>query len=145
MYFDETPLYYNTALINSTQFNPYIFITQDRDLGIISGSDAICYGSNTPVSYTYTNVTIDDDDYLLWRILSENGKTQYGYLAIHASDTPGNHVAGTAFSIDPSSPQLDPGDYWIKLEVISKCCGLSIPIWKKITVSQLEATIEFGN
>ena len=139
IYFDETGLEYK-ALTNTTQYNPYIFITQERSLGTVGGANGICKGSD-PVKFTYDG-EIKEDDYLLWRVLSADGNSQYGYLAIHADAD--DDAEGTSFEVDPNVLP-DVGTYLIKLEIINECCGLSIPIWKKITVSQLEATIEFGN
>ena len=131
----------NKALTNTTQYNPYIFITQERSLGTISGGNGFCYGSITPVAFTYDG-DIKEDDYLLWRILSFNGKTQYGYLAVHAEYD--DDSDGTKFEVTPSTlPGI--GTYLIKLEIINECCGISIPIWKTVTLTRLEATIEFGD
>lgn len=139
IYYENTGLNY-TALTNTTQYNPYIFITQERSLGTVGGANGICKGSD-PVKFTYGG-TIKEDDYLLWRVLSADGNSQYGYLAIHADAD--DDAEGTSFEVDPNVlPGV--GTYLIKLEIINECCGLSIPIWKKITVSQLEATIEFGD
>ena len=140
IYYTSTGLEYK-ALTNTTQYNPYIFITQERSLGTVGGANGICKGSLDPVKFTYGG-EIKEDDYLLWRVLSADGNSQYGYLAIHADAD--DDAEGTSFEVDPSVlPGV--GTYLIKLEIINECCGLSIPIWKKITVSQLEATIEFGN
>ena len=141
IYFESTGLNYLALDQNSTtQHNPYIFITQERSLGTVGGANGICKGSLDPVKFTYGG-TIKEDDYLLWRVLSADGNSQYGYLAIHADAD--DDAEGTSFEVDPSL--LSEGTYLIKLEIINECCGLSIPIWKKITVSQLEATIEFGD
>ena len=91
------------------------------------------------MKFTYGG-EIKEDDYFLWRVLSADGNSQYGYLAIHADAD--DDAEGTSFEVDPSL--LSEGTYLIKLEIINECCGISIPIWKKITVSQLDATIEFG-
>ena len=139
IYYTSTGLDYK-ALTNTTQYNPYIFITQERSLGTVGGANGICKGSLDPVKFTYGG-TIKEDDYLLWRVLSADGNSQYGYLAIHADAD--DDAEGTSFEVDPNVlPGV--GTYLIKLEIINECCGLSIPIWKKITVSQLEATIEVG-
>lgn len=140
IYYENTGLDYK-ALTNTTQYNPYIFITQERSLGTVGGANGICKGSLDPVKFTYGG-EIKEDDYLLWRVLSADGNSQYGYLAIHADAD--DDAEGTSFEVDPSVLP-DVGTYLIKLEIINECCGLSIPIWKKITVSQLEATIEFGD
>lgn len=140
IYYTSTGLNY-TALNSSTQNNPYIFITQERSLGTVGGANGICKGSLDPVKFTYGG-TIKEDDYLLWRVLSADGNSQYGYPAIHADAD--DDAEGTSFEVDPNVLP-DVGTYLIKLEIINECCGLSIPIWKKITVSQLEATIEFGD
>ncbi|MCR4812637.1 MAG: choice-of-anchor J domain-containing protein [Bacteroidales bacterium] len=139
IYYENTGLNY-TALSSSTQNNPYIFITQSRALGAVTGANGICKGTLDPVKFTYGG-TIKEDDYFLWRVLSSDGNHQYAYLAIHADAD--DDAEGTSFEINPSL--LSVGTYLIKLEIINECCGISIPIWKKITVSQLEATIEFGD
>lgn len=145
IYFESTGLNYLALDQNSTtQHNPYIFITQERSLDTIDGPMGICYGSNTPVSYTYEG-DIANRDYLLWRLLSADGQSSYHYVAVPAThDNVNDNKEETAFEVDPSVLP-DAGTYLIKLEIISECCGLSIPIWKKITLSRLEAEIDFGN
>lgn len=131
----------NKALTNSTQYNPHIFITQERSLGAIGGPDGVCYGSATSGAFSYGG-DIKEDDYLLWRILSADGTSQYAYLAIHAESD--DDSEGTKFEFNPSVLPAT-GTYLLKLEIINECCGISIPIWKKITYNRLEATIEFGD
>ena len=137
MWFPSTGLEYR-GLTSTAQYNPYIFITYDRDLGDISGAEALC----STVTYTYGG-DIAKGDVLQWWLVTSDGMTQLASrvaVAAAAGDR-----EGTAFEIDPAALGLETGNtYYLKLVVKNACCGLSIPIWKTIALGQLEATIEFG-
>ena len=67
----------NKALTNTTQYNPYIFITQERTLGTIDGgydNGTIIQINSTDFSY---NGTLSSGDVLIWSIVSLDGGTIY--------------------------------------------------------------------
>lgn len=137
MWFPSTGSEYR-GLTSTTQDNPYIFITYDRGLGDINGANPIC----STTSFTYGG-DIAIGDVLQWWLVSSDGMTQLkSEVKVAAS---AGASTGTAFVIDPADLGLETGTtYYVKLVIKNACCGLSIPIWKEITVSQLDATIEFG-
>ncbi len=110
---------------------PQIFITQSRSLGEISGEDAFCNGATA--EYTYDGDYISQGDVLQWRLVSSDGNTLY-YAHAEMAASNGDE-SGTKFIINTESLNLDAGIYYVKLEVKSDCCGVSIPIWKQITIN----------
>ena len=117
----------NKALTATTQYNPYIFITYDRVLDTLSGADHICLG--TPQTYTYGG-EINDGDELYWYLLSSDGNTQYDSYNVVAASGSTN-----TFTIDPEALGINTGSYLVKFEIKTPCCGLSVPIWKDVTVA----------
>ncbi len=125
---------------STTQHNPYIFITKKRDLDTIVGNNVVCHESSSAI-FTYNGEKITAGDNFQWALVSTDGNTTYDtHSGTALSD---GDVTSTQYSIIPST--LTAGNYYVKLVIKNVCCGLSIPIWKEITVSQLEATIEFGD
>ncbi len=118
----------NKALTNTTQYNPYIFIAYERNLGEIDGVNNICIRSAQTYTYTYTG-DINNGDVLQWRLVSADGNTQYESYAVIVE-------AGSVntYTINAESLGLVAGSYLIKLEIKSDCCGVSVPIWKEIEV-----------
>ncbi len=122
--------YGSTGTYTPVNGGPRIYITQTRNLGAINGDESICSGISA--NYTYGG-TIQQGDVLQWRLLSSDGNTQYyAHAAIAASN---GDATGTKFTIDLNALDLDAGTYYIKLTIKSDCCGVSIPIWKLITIN----------
>ncbi len=123
--------YGSTGTYRPVSGGPQIFITQSRSLGEISGEDAFCNGATA--EYTYDGDYISQGDVLQWRLVSSDGNTlYYAHAEMAASD---GDESGTKFIINTESLNLDAGIYYVKLEVKSDCCGVSIPIWKRITIN----------
>ena len=140
MGFASVGLNYQGLSSTTTQYNPYIFITYERELGSISGADALC----TPTTYTY-NGGIAIGDVLQWWLVTSDGLTQMASQVSVATSAGASASAETAFEIDPVALGLEAGNnYYLKLVVKNACCGLSVPIWKTLTVDRLDATLEVG-
>ena len=105
-----------------------VFITQERSIGEIDGTDEFDAGESG--NYLYDE-SLSSGDIMYWSLVSEDGATQYSTAVSVYDGTDGN-----TFSVNSTVLGLTPGDYYIKLEVDNNCCGMSVPIWKSITVKE---------
>lgn len=105
-----------------------VFITQERNIGEIDGTDEFDAGESG--NYLYDE-SLSSGDIMYWSLVSEDGATQYSTAVSVYDGTDGN-----TFSVNSTVLGLIPGDYYIKLEVDNNCCGMSVPIWKSITVKE---------
>lgn len=105
-----------------------VFITQERNIGEIDGTDEFDAGESG--NYLYDE-SLSSGDIMYWSLVSEDGATQYSTAVSVYDGTDGN-----TFSVNSTVLGLTPGDYYIKLEVDNNCCGMSVPIWKSITVKE---------
>ncbi len=105
-----------------------VFITQERSIGEIDGTDEFDAGESG--NYLYDE-SLSSGDIMYWSLVSEDGATQYSSAVSVYDGTDGN-----TFSVNSTVLGLTPGDYYIKLEVDNNCCGMSVPIWKSITVKE---------
>lgn len=105
-----------------------VFITQERNIGEIDGTDEFDAGESG--NYLYDE-SLSSGDIMYWSLVSEDGATQYSSAVSVYDGTDGN-----TFSVNSTVLGLTPGDYYIKLEVDNNCCGMSVPIWKSITVNE---------
>ncbi len=105
-----------------------VFITQERSIGEIDGTDEFDAGESG--NYLYDE-SLSSGDIMYWSLVSEDGATQYSTAVSVYDGTDGN-----TFSVNSTVLGLIPGDYYIKLEVDNNCCGMSVPIWKSITVKE---------
>ena len=105
-----------------------VFITQARSIGEIDGTDEFDAGESG--NYLYDE-SLSSGDIMYWSLVSEDGATQYSTAVSVYDGTDGN-----TFSVNSTVLGLTPGDYYIKLEVDNNCCGMSVPIWKSITVKE---------
>lgn len=105
-----------------------VFITQARSIGEIDGTAE--FDSDESGNYLYDE-SLSSGDIMYWSLVSEDGATQYSSAVSVYDGTDGN-----TFSVNSTVLGLTPGDYYIKLEVDNNCCGMSVPIWKSITVKE---------
>lgn len=105
-----------------------VFITQERNIGEIDGTDEFDAGESG--NYLYDE-SLSSGDIMYWSLVSEDGATQYSTAVSVYDGTDSN-----TFSVNSTVLGLTPGDYYIKLEVDNNCCGMSVPIWKSITVKE---------
>lgn len=105
-----------------------VFITQERSIGEIDGTDEFDAGESG--NYLYDE-SLSSGDIMYWSLVSEDGATQYSTAVSVYDGTDGN-----TFSVNSTVLGLTHGDYYIKLEVDNNCCGMSVPIWKSITVKE---------
>jgi hypothetical protein len=111
--------YANTGTYTPVSGGTNIFITQTRSLGTISGNDYICNGNSS--TYTYTG-SLEDGDYMFWKFCDSNGNP--------IQQNGGTNNSFTVLATNTTTP----GNYLIKLEIKTACCGMSRPIWKNIVV-----------
>ena len=105
-----------------------VFITQERSIGEIDGT--VEFDAGESGNYLYDE-SLSSGDIMYWSLVSEDGATQYSTAVSVYDGTDSN-----TFSVNSTVLGLTPGDYYIKLEVDNNCCGMSVPIWKSITVKE---------
>ena len=120
--------YTTTGSYAPTSDGRKVFITQERNIGEIDGTDEFDAGESG--NYLYDE-SLSSGDIMYWSLVSEDGATQYSTAVSVYDGTDGN-----TFSVNSTVLGLTPGDYYIKLEVDNNCCGMSVPIWKSITVKE---------
>ena len=105
-----------------------VFITQERNIGEIDGTDE--FDSDGSGTYQYDE-GLSSGDVMYWSVVSADGTTQGSSVAVYDGTD-----ATNTFTANSAELGLAPGEYFIKLEVDNNCCGLSVPIWKSITVNE---------
>ena len=105
-----------------------VFITQARSIGEIDGTNE--FDSDGSGTYQYDE-GLSSGDVMYWSVVSADGTTQGSAVAVYDGTD-----ATNTFTANSAELGLTPGEYYIKLEVDNNCCGLSVPIWKSITVNE---------
>ena len=107
-----------------------VFITQTRNIGDIDGADE--FDSGTSETYSY-GTELSSDDVMYWSVVSADGLTNYdSYVSVAGGSS-------ATYTVNSDALGLTAGDYYIKLVIDNSCCGLSVPIWKKMTVNDPSA------
>ena len=120
--------YTATGSFAPTSDSRKVFITQARSIGEIDGTDEFDAGESG--NYLYDE-SLSSGDVMYWSVVSADGATQGSSVAVYD----GTNATNT-FTANSAELGLAPGEYYIKLEVDNNCCGLSVPIWKSITVNE---------
>ena len=105
-----------------------VFITQERSIGEIDGTNE--FDSDGSGTYQYDE-SLSSGDVMYWSVVSSDGTTQGSSVTVYDGAD-----ATKTFTANSAELGLAPGEYFIKLEVDNNCCGLSVPIWKSITVNE---------